>query len=71
MPPQMQELFLQNPTFIGYKFPDISVPETLENKYAEKLPKKAIALMQRMLELSPKDRITAIEALADPYFDGI
>jgi len=24
-----------------------------------------------MLELNPKDRITAIEALADPYFDGV
>lgn len=27
--------------------------------------------MAKMLELNPRDRITAIEALADPYFDGM
>lgn len=27
--------------------------------------------MKAMLEMDPTDRITAIEALADPYFDGL
>lgn len=35
------------------------------------MSKKAIALMAWMLDLNPKDRITAIEALADPFFDGV
>lgn len=35
------------------------------------MSKKAIALMARMLDLNPKERITAIEALADPFFDGV
>jgi cyclin-dependent kinase-like len=67
----MQELFAKNPTFIGFKFPDIGSPETLEKRYVGKLSKKAINLMGRMLELNPKDRITALEALGDPFFDGI
>ena len=27
--------------------------------------------MKAMLTMDPADRITAIEALADPYFDGL
>lgn len=27
--------------------------------------------MSWMLELNPKERINALEALADPYFDGM
>lgn len=27
--------------------------------------------MKAMLEMDPTDRITAVEALADPYFDGL
>jgi len=27
--------------------------------------------MKAMLEMEPSERITAIEALADPYFDGL
>jgi len=27
--------------------------------------------MSKMLELNPWDRVTALEALADPYFDGM
>lgn len=27
--------------------------------------------MAKMLELNPWDRVTALEALADPYFDGM
>lgn len=67
-----QEEFKTNPRFIGYKFPDsINKPETLERRYVGKLSKKALMLMKAMLEMDPTDRITAIEALADTYFDGL
>lgn len=67
-----QEEFKTNPRFIGYKFPDsITKPETLDRRYVGKLSKKALSIMKAMLEMDPADRITAIEALADPYFDGL
>eukprot|EP00347_Sterkiella_histriomuscorum_P018635 403344766 len=69
---QQQEEFKTNPRFIGYKFPDsITKPETLERRYVGKLSKKAMNLMKAMLEMDPSARISAIESLADPYFDGL
>ena len=34
-----QEQFNTNPRFVGYKFPDVTKPETLEKKYVGKLNK--------------------------------
>jgi cyclin-dependent kinase-like len=70
--PQQQEEFQTNPRFIGYKFPEsINKPETLEKRYIGKLSKKALNLMKGMLEMDPSDRFSAIECLADTYFDGL
>jgi cyclin-dependent kinase-like len=43
----------------------------LEKRYVGKLSKKALNIMKAMLTMDPNDRITALEALADTYFDGI
>lgn len=67
----MQEMFSKNPSFIGLNIPEIKQPETLENRYVGKMSKKAIALMAWMLDPNPKDRISAIEALSDSFFDGV
>lgn len=70
--PYQQEEFQTNPRFIGYKFPEsIAKPETLEKRYIGKLSKKALNLMKGMLEMDPEERYTALECLADPYFDGL
>ena len=34
-----QEKFAKNPRFIGYKFPDVTKPETIEKKYVGKMSK--------------------------------
>ena len=70
--PAQQELFNTNPRFIGFKFPgSMQNPETLEKRYVGKLSAKALSLMNGMLKMDPEERLTAIECLAHPYFEGI
>ena len=69
--PEQKEMFAKNPRFVGLRFPDISKPETLEKHYVGKINKKGIDLMNGLLEMDPHKRLTALEALAHPYFDGI
>lgn len=68
---EQQEKFNKNPRFIGYKFPDVTKPETIEKKYVGKLSKQALLLMAQLLKMDPRERYTAKEALCHQYFDGI
>ena len=70
-PDELNEEFSRNPRYLGYKFPDLSKPETLEKRYIGKLSKKALSLMSGLLELLPENRLTAIQALSHPFFDGL
>lgn len=71
LPPTLQEKFESNPRFVGYKFPELSKPETIEKRYVGKMSSKAINLMVGMLNMKPEDRFTAMDCLAHPYFDGM
>ena len=53
------------------KLPDVPSPESLEKKYAGKLANKALNLMQGMLKMDPKERLSAIECLTHSYFDEL
>ena len=68
---ELLEMFQKNPRFVGYKFPDLSKPETLEKRYLGKLSKQALSLMELLLRMDPKERLAAREALYHPYFDGL
>lgn len=70
-PDELSEEFSRNPRYLGYKFPDLSKPETLEKRYIGKLSKKALSLISGLLELLPENRLTAVQALSHPFFDGI
>ncbi|KAF6992023.1 hypothetical protein CFC21_009062 [Triticum aestivum] len=51
-----------------------SMRKKLPVPFAEKFPKAdpaAVKLLQKLLAFDPKDRPTAEEALADPYFNGL
>ena len=71
LPPLLQEKFETNPRFVGYKFPDVSKPESIDKKYAGKMGSKALNLMTGMLHMEEDKRLTAIECLAHPFFDGM
>jgi len=68
---QQQEDFKKNPRYIGYKFPDVSKPETLEKHYLGKMSRKAQSLMLGMLIMDPVRRLSALDCLAHEYFDGL
>lgn len=44
---------------------------SFEGKDYEKLDKHALDLMMKMLKKNPQERITAVDALAHPYFSSM
>ena len=52
-------MFARNPRFLGFRFPEILKPETLEKRYIAKLPKKALALLKGLLKMDPSERLTS------------
>lgn len=71
LPSDQHEAFLKNPRFLGMKFPEICKPETIEKRYLGKLSKKALSFMKGILKMKPQERLTGIQAIEHPYFDGI
>ena len=53
------------------KFPDVSKPETLEKRYLNKMSGQEIDLMKGLLNMNPRVRLQASDALMHPYFDDI
>ena len=53
------------------KFPEISTLETIEKRYLGKINQKALNFIKSLLRMNPEQRLTAIDALKHPYFDGI
>ncbi|GIL71091.1 hypothetical protein Vretifemale_1728 [Volvox reticuliferus] len=68
---EQHELFLRNPRFNGLKFPDMRNPETLERKYAGKLPHDALSFMKGLMAVDPAQRLTCSQALAHPYLAAL
>merc|ERR1719221_888195 len=61
--PEHTEMFLRNSRFSGIKFPDLSRPETLERRYARRMPKLQMQLLKGVLAMEPKRRLSAREML--------
>ncbi|CAM9306270.1 unnamed protein product, partial [Phaeothamnion confervicola] len=65
------QLFFKNPRFAGLKFPDMTRPETLQNRFLGRLSKRAMGLMCRMLFMEPRDRLTSRSAVEHPLFETL
>ena len=51
------------------KFPEIQNLDPIEKKYFGKIDQRGIAFLKAVLKMDPKQRLTASEAIAHPYFD--
>mmetsp|Transcript_21371 Transcript_21371/g.9859 ORF Transcript_21371/g.9859 Transcript_21371/m.9859 type:complete len:238 (+) Transcript_21371:1168-1881(+) len=69
--PELQEMFMRNPRYIGYKFPQSTAPQTLERRYLGKLSKQALSFMKGLLRLEASERLTMQDALNHSYFEDL
>lgn len=64
-------VFLDNPRFMGLRFPDMSHPDTLPSRYSQVMTAKALFFMKHALHMDPRKRPTAAQCMQDPYFNGV
>lgn len=68
--PTKQQINVMNPNYKEMKFPQVkgsSLPKYLKNRTTA----EAIDLLEKMLQYSPKERITAAEAMCHPFFHDL
>jgi len=68
--PTKSQINVMNPNYKEMKFPQVkgsSLHKFLKNRTTP----EAIDLLEKMLEYSPKDRITAAEAMCHPFFQDL
>ena len=67
--PTRDQIRTMNPNYMEHKFPQIK-PHPF-NKVFRKADGNAIDLISRLLEYTPTERLSAIEAMAHPFFDEL
>ncbi|GAX83588.1 hypothetical protein CEUSTIGMA_g11013.t1 [Chlamydomonas eustigma] len=68
---EQHTMFLRNPRFAGLKFPDMTRPETLDRKFASKLPSQAVDFIKGLLSVEAKYRPSCSQCLQHPYLRDI
>ncbi|XP_065888556.1 glycogen synthase kinase-3 beta-like [Dysidea avara] len=68
--PTREQIREMNPNYSEFKFPQIR-PHPWPRVFRPRTPAEAIDLVSRLLEYTPSNRITAIEACAHPFFDEL
>lgn len=67
--PTREQIRTMNPNYVEHKFPQIK-PHPFAKVFKKATP-DAIDLISRLLEYSPGVRLSAIEAMAHPFFDEL
>ena len=67
--PSKEQIRNMNPNYMEHKFPQIK-PIPL-SKIFKKMSNDCIQFLTKVLQYSPVDRVSCIEALVDPYFDEL
>lgn len=67
--PTRDQIRTMNPNYMEHKFPQIK-PHPF-NKVFRKADANAIELISRLLEYTPTERLSAIDAMVHPFFDEL
>ncbi|CAG8576356.1 4429_t:CDS:2, partial [Acaulospora colombiana] len=68
--PTKEQIKTMNPNYMEHKFPQIK-PHPFLKVFRDRTPPEAISLIERLLEYTPSNRLTAIEAMCHPFFDEL
>lgn len=67
--PTREQIRTMNPNYMEHKFPQIK-PHPF-NKVFRKADQPAIDLISKLLEYTPTERLSAIDAMVQPFFDDL
>ncbi|KAK9764352.1 glycogen synthase kinase 3 [Basidiobolus ranarum] len=68
--PSKDQIRSMNPHYVDHKFPQIK-PHPFSKIFRSRAPEEAIDLVTRLLDYTPSNRLSAIEAMAHPFFDEL
>ncbi|CAG8630169.1 4734_t:CDS:2 [Funneliformis caledonium] len=68
--PTRDQIKTMNPNYMEHKFPQIK-PHPFSKVFRARTPPEAIDLISRLLEYTPSNRLTAIQAMCHPFFDEL
>ncbi|ORX90909.1 Pkinase-domain-containing protein [Basidiobolus meristosporus CBS 931.73] len=68
--PSREQIRSMNPHYVDHKFPQIK-PHPFSKIFRSRAPEDAIDLVTRLLDYTPSKRLTAVEAMAHPFFDEL
>ncbi|KAJ7165343.1 kinase-like domain-containing protein [Mycena filopes] len=68
--PSKEEIKTTNHNYREYKFPQI-LPQPFEKMFRSSTPPEAIDFVSKLLEYTPTERLSALEAMVHPFFDEL
>lgn len=68
--PSRDQIRTMNPNYMEYKFPQIK-PHPFTKVFRRGTPADAIDLITKLLEYTPTQRLSALEAMCHPFFDEL
>lgn len=69
--PEHQETLSKNKNFAGLRLPKIQSLETIQRRYLGKIESIAIDFILQLIQMDPRKRLTADQALSHPYFQDL
>ena len=69
--PSREEIHAMNPNYTEFKFPSIKPTPWSKVFGSKKVPQEGIDLVACLLVYDPRKRLTALEAMAHPFFDEL